>query len=81
MTYRNTLIERSRQFEALNEPVVLDYLQLRNRQCLDAWRRKRAAHARLGSTLRQGQQDIGIPGAIQAEGLILDGIAAGHVEA
>ncbi len=43
MTYRKTLIERSRQFESEHdEPAVLDYLQLRNRQCLYAWRMKRA---------------------------------------
>ncbi|HEY1899926.1 MAG TPA: hypothetical protein VGG49_09050 [Steroidobacteraceae bacterium] len=46
MTYRNTLIERSRQFESEHEdPVVLDYLQLRNRQCLNAWRMKRVQYA------------------------------------
>jgi hypothetical protein len=46
MTYRNTLIERSRQFESENdEPAVLDYLQLRNRQCLYAWQMKRVKHA------------------------------------
>jgi len=45
MTYRNTLIERSRQFESENdEPAVLDYLQLRNRQCLYAWRMKRVKY-------------------------------------
>ena len=54
MTYRNTLIARSRQFEAENdEPAVLDYLQLRNRQCLYAWQMKRVqyalANARQGS--------------------------------
>lgn len=52
MTYRNTLIERSRQFEAENdEPAVLDYLQLRNRQCLHAWRMKRVEHALAGARL------------------------------
>ncbi len=46
MTYRNTLIERSRQFESENEePAVLDYLQLRNRQCLYAWQMKRVNYA------------------------------------
>ena len=46
MTYRNTLIERSRQFESENaEPAVLDYLQLRNRQCLYAWQMKRVQYA------------------------------------
>jgi hypothetical protein len=55
MTYRNTLIERSRQFEAENdEPAVLDYLQLRNRQCLYAWRLKRAEHAL--ADVRQGSR-------------------------
>lgn len=45
MSYRNTLIERSRQFAAENdEPAILDYLQLRNRQCLYAWQIKRANH-------------------------------------
>jgi hypothetical protein len=45
MTYRNTLIERSRQFESQHEePVVLDYLQLRNRQCLYAWHLRRAQY-------------------------------------
>lgn len=45
MTYRNTLIERTRLFESLNdEPVVLDYLQLRNRQCLHEWQMRRAEH-------------------------------------
>jgi hypothetical protein len=46
MTYRNTLIERSRNFEAENaEPEVLDYLQLRNRQCLQAWHLRRVKYA------------------------------------
>jgi hypothetical protein len=46
MTYRNTLIERSRNFEWENaEPAVLDYLQLRNRQCLQAWHQRRVKHA------------------------------------
>ncbi len=55
MTYRNTLIERSRQFESENdEPAVLDYLQLRNRQCLYAWRMKRAEHAL--ADVRQGSR-------------------------
>jgi hypothetical protein len=49
MTYRNTLIERferSRIFAAENaEPAVLDYLQLRNRQCLQAWHQRRVQHA------------------------------------
>ena len=45
MTYRNALIERTRLFESLNdEPVVLDYLQVRNRQCLNAWQRRRAEY-------------------------------------
>ncbi|HEY6458278.1 MAG TPA: hypothetical protein VIY90_23620 [Steroidobacteraceae bacterium] len=43
MTYRNALIERTRQFESQSdEPAVLDYLQLRNRQCLYAWQLRRA---------------------------------------
>jgi hypothetical protein len=51
MTYRNTLIERSRIFESENsEPVVLDYLQLRNRQCLQAWHLRRVKHALQAST-------------------------------
>ena len=46
MTYRNTLLERSRIFAAENaEPAVLDYLQLRNRQCLQAWHLRRIEHA------------------------------------
>jgi hypothetical protein len=46
MTYRNSLIERSRNFALENdEPVVLDYLQLRNRQCFDAWQQRRAKYA------------------------------------
>ena len=46
MTYRNTLIERSRLYESEHEdPVVLDYLQLRNRQCLNAWHRRRVQYA------------------------------------
>ena len=61
MTYRNTLIERSRQFESENdEPVVLDYLQLRNRQCLYAWQMKRAQYALANA--RQGSRP-----AMQAE--------------
>jgi hypothetical protein len=55
MTYRNTLIERSRQFESENdEPVVLDYLQLRNRQCLYAWQMKRVKYAL--ASARQGSR-------------------------
>ncbi len=53
MSYRNTLIERTRQFESeSDEPAVLDYLQLRNRQCLYDWQVRRAEHetARLSST-------------------------------
>jgi hypothetical protein len=43
MTYRNTLIERTRQFESQSdEPAILDYLQLRNRQCLYDWQLRRA---------------------------------------
>jgi hypothetical protein len=46
MSYRNNLLERSRNFALENdEPVVLDYLQLRNRQCFDAWQRRRAQYA------------------------------------
>ena len=46
MTYRNTLIERSRNFATENaEPAILDYLQLRNRQCLQAWHRRRVKYA------------------------------------
>ena len=45
MSYRNTLIERTRQFESeSDEPAVLDYLQLRNRQCLYDWQVRRAEH-------------------------------------
>jgi hypothetical protein len=45
MTYRNTLIERTRLFESQNdEPAVLDYLQLRNRQCLYDWQVRRAEY-------------------------------------
>jgi hypothetical protein len=55
MTYRNTLIERSRQFESENdEPAVLDYLQLRNQQCLYAWRMKRVEYAL--ADVRQGSR-------------------------
>jgi hypothetical protein len=53
MTYRNTLIERTRQFESQNdEPAVLDYLQLRNRQCLYDWQVRRAEYALSARTLR-----------------------------
>ena len=53
MSYRNTLIERSQRFASENdEPAVLDYLQLRNRQCLYAWQMKRAQHAL--ADVRQG---------------------------
>ena len=46
MTYRNTLIERSRNFASENaEPAVLDYLQLRNRHCLQAWYQRRVKYA------------------------------------
>jgi hypothetical protein len=45
MSYRNELIERTRAFESQNsEPAVLDYLQLRNRQCLYAWQLRRAQY-------------------------------------
>ncbi len=44
-TYRNALIERSRQYQLQSdEPAVLDYLQLRNRQCLYAWHLRRMKH-------------------------------------
>ncbi len=46
MTYRNTLIERSRIFASENaEPAILDYLQLRNRSCLRAWHQRRVQYA------------------------------------
>jgi hypothetical protein len=46
MTYRNTLLERSRNFHFENaEPAVLDYLQLRNRQCLQAWHQRLVKYA------------------------------------
>ncbi len=46
MTYRNTLIERSRDFASEDaEPAVLDYLQLRNRHCLQAWHQRRVTYA------------------------------------
>jgi hypothetical protein len=46
MTYRNTLIQRSQNFQSEHaEPSVLDYLQLRNRQCLEAWYQRRVKHA------------------------------------
>ncbi len=49
MTYRNALIERSRQYQLQNdEPVVLDYLQLRNRQCLYVWHLRRMKHELAG---------------------------------
>ena len=45
MTYRNALIERARQFDLhSDEPNVLDYLQLRNRECLYAWHLRRMKH-------------------------------------
>ena len=45
MTYRNTLIERTRQFQSQSdEPAILDYLQLRNRQCLYDWQVRRAEY-------------------------------------
>lgn len=50
MTYRNTLIERSRNFASENaEPAVLDYLQLRNRHCLQAWYQRRVKYALNGT--------------------------------
>lgn len=55
MTYRNTLIERTRQFESeSDEPAVLDYLQLRNRQCLYDWQVRRAEYE-LSSRLSRAQ--------------------------
>jgi hypothetical protein len=57
MTYRNTLIERTRQFESLNdEPAVLDYLQLRNRQCLYDWQVRRAEYALANRSVRPNEQ-------------------------
>lgn len=57
MTYRNTLIERTRQFESLNdEPAVLDYLQLRNRQCLYDWQVRRAEYALAKRSVRPNEQ-------------------------
>jgi hypothetical protein len=39
------LLERGRQVEAQAlEPSVLDYVEFRNQQCLDAWRRRRLEH-------------------------------------
>ncbi len=55
MTYRNTLIERTRQFESQNdEPAVLDYLQLRNRQCLYDWQVRRAEYEMSARLARAG---------------------------
>lgn len=52
MTYRNTLIQRSRNFESENaEPAVLDYLQVRNQQCLQAWHKRRVKHALTANAL------------------------------
>jgi hypothetical protein len=60
MTYRNTLIERTRQFESEHdEPAVLDYLQLRNRQCLYDWQVRRAEYemsARLSRASNQQER-------------------------
>jgi len=58
MTYRHTLIARSLRSEVQpDEPAVLDYLQLRNRQCLDDWRAKRAQYAqRLASDESQARK-------------------------
>jgi hypothetical protein len=45
MTYRNTLIARTQHLESEpDEPAVLDYLQLRNRQCLYDWQVRRAEY-------------------------------------
>jgi hypothetical protein len=60
MTYRNTLIERSRNFATENgEPAVLDYLQLRNRQCLQAWYQRRVKYAlsAVAQAARAGEAD------------------------
>lgn len=58
MTYRNTLIERSRNFESENaEPAVLDYLQLRNRQCLEAWHQRRVKYALKAVSLRSASAE------------------------
>jgi hypothetical protein len=62
MTYRNTLIERTRQFESQNdEPAVLDYLQLRNRQCLYDWQVRRAEYesSRLSRATPQNRSTVG----------------------
>jgi hypothetical protein len=57
MTYRNTLIERTRQFESeSDEPAVLDYLQLRNRQCLYDWQVRRAEYEMSARLSRTGNQ-------------------------
>ncbi len=58
MTYRNTLIERTRQFTETSEPAVLDYLQMRNRQCLYEWQVRRAQHA-LSSRFTQFAEVLG----------------------
>ncbi len=61
MTYRNTLIERTRQFESRSdEPAVLDYLQLRNRQCLYDWQLRRAEFERSAQRSRLQPQDSGL---------------------
>jgi hypothetical protein len=40
------LLERSRRTDVLplDEPSVLDYVDLRNQQCLSEWRRRRFEH-------------------------------------
>ena len=59
MTYRNTLIERTRQYESQSdEPVVLDYLQLRNRQCLYEWQVRRAEYEMSSRRLRPNAQQV-----------------------
>jgi len=46
MTYRNTLIARWQHYASENEePAVLDYLQLRNRHCLQAWHQRRIKYS------------------------------------
>lgn len=63
MTYRNTLIERSRNFASENaEPEILDYLQLRNRRCLQAWHQRRVKYA-----LNAAAQDAHVAPTTQAD--------------
>ncbi len=61
MTYRNTLIERTRQFESQSdEPAVLDYLQLRNRQCLYDWQLRRAEFEMSSRRARANEQQASV---------------------